>query len=486
MKGWWKVPGSLERLDIVIGVLASLFLSFLAVVSDPVLNRDGMFYIELSQEIARTGTLSSGFDWPFYLYLLAFFMKISPFGPVETAQLMNAGFAALATVSLYLLLNRASVGKAKWFALLFALSFPGFNEYRSLLIREWPAWAFALISIFSYSRYMECRQPIWALTFFLTVFLASLFRLEMLVVAVSLFFMSFFSERERLGSWLFFWGGPAVLALLAFLCAAIFVNGVVDRFLKYLSAFDLRAVYVDFSEYGDLISNEILNRFSDDYGAQIFFVGLLSIIPVEIISVFGGLLVAMVWARRIPDFPDRKIYVWLFSFFLAVLVFFLVNYLFITTRYAVWLALFLSPIVYFWWLAAYMSEKPVARNLAVSFLLLLAVASAYSSSGHEKYAIIEAGKWLAESEAKSCYINDGQLSFYAGQGYFDKPEKLELKSLAAGCVAAFVINKDDFQGFLAVNDRKFTLMKTFESGGDDVVVVLRKTRLKGEAASGSL
>ncbi len=469
-------PQISERVYCLLAVLGSLALSWLAVVSDPVLNRDGMYYIEIAARAAHSGELHGGFDWPFYLYVLSFLIKISPFSAVATANLMNAGFSALATVSLYLLLSRVSGDKLRWFALLFALSFPGFNEYRSMLIREWPAWGLMLSSLYSFLRYCDTGLYRYGVAFFLLVFAGLLFRLEVAIVFLSLFVAALLHSNWRSWRGLIFWGVPGGMVFFAFLAGIVLVDGVSERFIKYWSALDLLSVVHDFQGYGEVVSSQLLNRFSEGFGAQIFFVGLLSIIPYEIICVYGILVLAFLWRRKFTASVDKSAYLSLSVAFLLVLVFFLINYLFLTTRYVVTLCLVMLPFLYNWWLSGYDSSSVSARRLMVFALVVLSIGTTYSSSGHEKLSLKQAGAWLKDGDEAVSYFNDGQVSFYAGYDYFDKKESFDAAAVPAGGLAVFRIGKEGVEDLLLSAGSLFSIEKTFDSNGDEVVVVLRKER----------
>ena len=114
-------------------IIGSLALSLLAFITDPVLNRDGMLYIDLARQIAAgetQGSITNTFNWPFFSYFLAGIIKVSPFSALISVTIVVSLFASGATALMALLLSRVSLTSG-WLLLLFVLALPALNEYRS-------------------------------------------------------------------------------------------------------------------------------------------------------------------------------------------------------------------------------------------------------------------------------------------------------------------------------------------------------------------
>jgi hypothetical protein len=111
----------------------------------------------------------------------------------------------------------------------------------------------------------------------------------------------------------------------------------------------------------------------------------------------------------------------------------------------------------------------------VVVLVLSALATSISSTGHEKAALRDAGNWLAARSDRVVYINDGQVSFYADQGYFSYDmEPAFPEAIAPGSLLAWRVDRSEEEGLLAAHRHRFSLEKMFDSGREDVVIVLAR------------
>jgi len=459
----------------MMAVIGSLAASLLAFVTDPVLNRDGMLYIDLAKQIAAgemQGSVTDTFNWPFFSWFLAGVIKVSPWSALTSAMIVTSLFAAGATALMVLLLSRVAQAPG-WLLLLFVLALPALNEYRASVLRDWPAWCFSLLAIYSWFRYQDKTSVWWLLSCFCALAFGVLCRLEVGAVAIALALAGLLMPERNWKKLAGFYVVPAVgvLGLLLFLTFSD--SGAVGRVLHYVDALNIADRYQEFQHYGDLLAGAVLNKFSDEYGSQILFWGLMTIIPSKLL-VLMGVLVLAVFLRPVDwRGGDRTSYLVLFYLWLAVLVIYLATSLFLSSRYVVFAALMFLPFLWVRFSQAYLGGGGVFRRGSVVVLVLSALATSISSTGHEKAALRDAGNWLAARSDHVVYINDGQVSFYADQGYFSYDIEPAFPQVTApGSLLAWRVEREEQEALLAAHRNRFSLEKVFDSDGEDVVVVL--------------
>lgn len=473
----WSVenPKSLAML----AVIGSLAVSLLAFMTDPVLNRDGMLYIDLATQIAAgemQGSVTDTFNWPFFSWFLAGVIKVSPWSALTSAMIVTSLFAAGTTALMVLLLSRVAQAPG-WLLLLFVIALPALNEYRASVLRDWPAWCFSLLAVYSWFRYEDKASVWWLLSCFSAIALGVLCRLEVGAVAVGLALAGLLMPERNCKKLAGFYVMPAigVLGLLLFLIFSD--SGAVGRVLHYLNALNIVDRYQEFQHYGDLLAGAVLNKFSDEYGGQILFWGLMTIIPSKLVMLVGALVLAIFLRPVDWKSGDRTTYLVLFYLWLAVLVIFLVTSLFLSSRYVVFAALMFLPFLWVRFSQAYLGGSAVFRRTSVVVLALSALATSISSTGHEKAALRDAGHWLAARSDRVVYINDGQVSFYADQGYFSYDTEPSFPAtVAPGSLLAWRVDRAEQEQLLASFHSRFSLEKIFDSDGDDVVVVLARQK----------
>jgi len=184
-------------------VFISLFLSFINVITDDLINSDGIVYSEVAGTLLK-GDIQAAiaqYSWPFYPLLVGTFSKISFISFETTAHLFNAGFLALLA---YVFVRCSQLmGGAKWvaiFAAVLLLTNVTLNGYRDLIIRYHGYWAFFFTALFFFLQYHQTKLTKYALAFGVSIFIALLFRPEGIVFALWVPFILLFQNgnwRER-------------------------------------------------------------------------------------------------------------------------------------------------------------------------------------------------------------------------------------------------------------------------------------------------
>lgn len=473
-------------LPLTVTLLASVALSLAAMHYSPIIDRDGMFYINLAQMISegRVDQALGRFDWPFYSALLAGLKTLLPFSLIHIAHALSVVFAALTCWMLVLLLYRLVPDRSIWWAVLVALCLPATNQYRPEVLRDWPAWFFMLLSVWIYLRYVASPRWRWALLFSLSVLMSALWRLDAAVIAAPLFLLSLFEPRLD-------WRARLRLCVVPIMVAVALVGQLIadpshltHRLVKYWRIINPFAIYEGFKQSGDTLAEAVLSPFSESYGATVLFVGLLALIPIKMIQVLFGLMLPYALERchgPMESVPGLRIYRWLAGAWLLLVTVFLMRNYYVSTRYLVPLTLFLLPFLYVAMLRLH-QRNPSRRLWAVLIFLIVlhGISGAIATRGAEKLAIKQAGYWVAENlpGGEQVYINDGQVSFYAHGAYFfsGSPEKIRPPEQVDSRWQVLKIRPRNEARIKQVLAERYRLIKRFDSGGVVVLVFEKRAQ----------
>jgi hypothetical protein len=395
----------------------SLLLSLIAIQKGTI-NRDGMLYVEtarvfLEQNLATTMAFNS---WPFLSILMAQISQITGLGLESSGYLLNALFMAGASALLVSCAARLHP-ESSWYVCLAILALPGFNGYRDELLREYGAWFFVMLAFWLALRWAELPRWSMVIVIQLCLFVAALFRPEVLAlfVALSLWQIAYGPVGERLRRLLMIGGVPIIgLAMLIVLqvnghLASTRLSGDFTRFS--LERFDAKALAIApaFIEY------------ARDQAHTILFFGSLSIIPVKFIGKMGIFIVPLLYALGRRNSFDMlnygRVFAWAFLVHLLVLAVFVLDMQFISGRYIAPLVLFSAPLTgYGIWLLAQRFPRWKYQMIIVVMAMMI---SNVVTLGPGKYHFVEAGEWLAKNaeDTPRVYIESARSAYYAGWRY---------------------------------------------------------------------
>jgi hypothetical protein len=152
-------------------------------------------------------------------------------------------------------------------------------------------------------------------------------------------------------------------------------------------------------------------------------------------------------------------------------VVFLTAYFLLSSRYVVLLALVVMPWLFLRFAQGYENGSAKWRSVAVFVLAMMALTGSYSSSAREKMSLVQAGHWLIEQNSPVVYFNDPRISFYAGRTYFMSPME-QPDAVASGEFLVWLVDRDDMERLIDENRVSLRVVEVFDSGGDDVVLVM--------------
>lgn len=423
VSGWIISRSSRQYIALI--VLWSLLLSIVAFISDPILNRDGMFYIDIARvmQLEGAGLKSERYGWAFLPMLLSAggWVGLSPFTMATIFSLLCGVFIP---VVMFLFLSRYQPNY-RHLAFLIACLLPWASAFRADLLRDSGAWLFMLVSLYAAVRWLESRRWGWSLLLFASAFVAFLFRIEMaLLFSLGVYVPLIIRWRAaqhndvRFFTWSFGFFIVAVLALMLLVANAgyEYAQVYVNNFL-YGGPF---GTYASFSEAVSTASNEYLKK---DVGAFLFF-GFFALVVIKIVSMLGIFslpLYLSVFKGRSHGVMSKDGGATLMVamlFLLPVCVFIFMN-MFILSRYVMPTVIASSPFVFMGVIALWRDLLgPRGRTLFVAIALLATVAAVTSVSAGKMY-IKDTGRWLVErgDQLEPLQIRDERISFYAQRGY---------------------------------------------------------------------
>lgn len=408
--------------------VCSLLLSAVAVWSSPVLNRDGMGYVEWAQLISDQGLagIRQRESWQFMGLLptlIALVGAVTRLGLDTSAHLIDALLLA-GTCGLLVAITRRRLPEAAWAACLVALAMPAYNEYRNQVLREYGFWYFSLLALWLAMRWEGSFRWREALACQAALICATLFRLEALAYFPALMLWQAFAAPSGLRLRRIFMIGslPVVGATLAIL---VFASGLValpDRLAYFLDAANPLHKLGVLKEAAERMSEHVFKyKYSREEAGYVLFFGLLTIIPVKFLKMSGVFVVPLAYAfagRTVRSVLSRwQPLFWLFFAHVLVDVAFVTHMFFLVGRYVAMLNLLAVPIAAAG-LAALMQRYPGWR-LAMLALAMIALLANVASFSPKSTQIIEAGEWLSanRSAVSRIYVENPRVAFYAGLGY---------------------------------------------------------------------
>lgn len=461
----------------LVTLAASVALSLLALYFSPVMVRDGMFYIHVA-ELFQQGGLSAAraeFDWPFFSVLLATLDSWLPWSMGVIGYGISIVFAALTTWMLVLILFRVAGHRRIGVAMFIALAFGPLNQYRSDVLRDWPNWFFILLAVWSFLRFRDKGRWGWAITFLLAVVAAALFRLEALLIVVPLSLVMLLERDRSLADKIRFVAIPGVLMLALFGMLLANVGGFGHRAWQYLNNLNAVAFGGHLEQASDRLAEAVLNQFSDDYAMLVLVVGVLAILPVKIIHWLWLLMLPRLLELRQgvrAEAGETRAFVWLAVAWGLMLMVFLLQAFFVSSRYIVPMMLFMLPPLY---LALLRLPATRWRQLLLALILLQGASEAISTKGYQKRIFIDAGRWVSEHIPRqdAVHIDDGRVSYYAGASYFPPGEA----PTTASSEPEWQVLHTRKRNAAHIEKRLAPLyhpIRRFDSGGNEIVVIFKK------------
>lgn len=422
-----------------VAVVVSLVLSAWSVYRDPVINGDGILYMRAAEAILAGGWRAGNaiYPWPFYSWLVALLHQATGLGLEPAARLLDVALQALA-VWAFITVVRELGGDRRTLlaAALVVLVHAPFNEYRSFVVRDFGYWAFYLVALGWFLRNFKTPGIGPALAWGASMVLATLFRIEGLVILLlaplALLFAPDRSFAARCGQ--LAKAQIVTLALLVVLGAWLLAGAPIEQAGRLAEPMQwLQQLWVQLegglSQKAAGLAQAILNQYSSSYAMAGVLALLLVILlgkTIGALTPLYALLALHAWRSRLIPVPAGagRVLAWLVLVQTAILVGFLVNNFFLPGRYAMAWALTVMLAVPFSLVALYdrwssrAAGGRAARWLfpAICVVLVAMLVDGLWSFGTSKAYLREAGLWVnaRTSPASKVHSNDPIVAYYAG------------------------------------------------------------------------
>jgi len=448
-----------------------LCLSGGALLSEQLINRDGILYLEGAQIFIDSGfdAAFSHYSWPFYSILIAVFDSITTIGLENSARLINAALLLVlvdAFIRVYWEVNSKVI--FRWMPALIILCYSGINDYRLLIIRDWGYWAFLLLAslyLIRAYKYNKLEYYIWWQVFMLGAFL---FRIE----AIAVLFLApliFLIRKEPIVRYLKACSFGFIIGLImVFVDMAFYGESKLQQVFSYL---DFYSSWVRFGVYANRVAEGAIQYYVEDYSIVFTISGLLSVLLGKVLAKVGGIyflvfFIGFIWHKVKNSFHGFTVNALIAVSFIIVFLFFL-NSRVIAGRYTVQIVLFLLFYVTYYSEAILEGIKKTNHRwlegaFFMCFFINLAIGMHHSASN--KMYLKEMGVWVRHNTLKSAYIttNDRRLFYYSGG--VEKERVTLMSAFAKNDYALLNIDKNDKKYSKLISENKLFPIHAVDGG----------------------
>lgn len=427
-----------------ISVLLSLWLIF---INDKI-NPDGALYVETAQRILAGDWQGAYrlYHWPFFPALIALLSGLTGLHPETSAMGINLSLAA-GLVYAFLRLTEELGGDSKtvWFAALVILSLPDLNEKRAEVVRDIGYWACYLAAALLFLRFVKAPSLGRAAAWSTTVLVGALFRVEglsfLLLLPLALWFRKGWPWRQRLRH--FVQANVPLGLLLALLLVAIVVypefanyRGRLLEPLDRLQDF-WQALTTGLEQKAALLRSQVLEVSTGPYGHYaaksahtVLIGGMIAIVLYKLVKLLGLYCLLPFFAgfrTRLRHLSPEAIplLVWLVLINLGVILVFVVDTFYLSSRFLIPLALTLLIPMPFVLASAHdrwQQLKPEPLRAKWGYLLIAVWLVSVSLEGitftRDRAYLKEAGSWIRHElpAPAKVYTNSSLVHYYSGHG----------------------------------------------------------------------
>lgn len=402
-------------------LLMSLWMVLAAMISDPVINLDGMYYIDQARALLEGGQVQTT-RWTLFSRLLATLAGFVHLDPLNVALLLVVLVRVVSALLLYSWVSAIYRNAWPGLAFVLAVSLPWTVAYQSYVIRDSFAWLALIACLLCAARFTRSGQWRWLLLMLPAIGLGVVSRTEMLVLFVVPGWLLLRYSWQR---------GPritlAALVVMAIAAIVLLMLGremILGHINFYLEALRTSPRFMFYPELVEKLSAQVHGYARGDLGT-VLAVGLFALPLLKVIAQLGIFLLPLALALASPTTRqqanvDRGASLVTFAGFLMVLLAFVYAMQFLSSRYAVPAAICLVP-----WIALGLQRMwTVYPRLARAFIILvlvMAVAGSLTFTS-SKYLLRDLGMYIEqhESDVAPTYFADHRIAFYAHQPYISE------------------------------------------------------------------
>jgi len=454
----------------LIAILASLISSYIALSYHQPFNVDGIIYLNAATAFLQGGLHQafSVYHWPFYPIVIALVSKITHLHTESAAFLLNCALNTLTFVTFITLIKEfGGSRRVQFFGLLIILIYPYLNHDRDNILRDFGYYAFALLSLLYFIRYLRFRNWHYALLWSSSIFVAALFRVEGFVILAcapfAVLLQRYPTFKAKILSFLqinclsFVGITLAITYLLLFHRHDPALAQQISNFTYYFQQYTPSLLLTSLNDKVTVLQQGLFSD-NDFVSIPIFLLtGAIGIFLDSFINAIGLLYLGLsYYALRYHLVPaDRAAALaWLTYVLLNLLIVisFLISAFFLATRYVALLSLLLILATPFSLVAIYENwrqQKPcfTGKKWVFPLICVFLGALAIDSIGHfgpSKAYITSAGSWIDNHTASSArlFSNDAQLIYYS-----HRTSTEELLPILSNKDPLFILQNNDLKNY---------------------------------------
>lgn len=309
----------------VLTAIAALIAWRVAYIQQGWINSDTTLYFEQARLFALGDWQAALalFKWPLYAASIAVTHSITGLSIHASAQLLNVIFYAIASYSFSTLIQLAGGNKSTIVcgsALLFSCAYIS-GSVLGMLLRDEGFWAFFLLSLVWFVRFMRSAQFKEAIFWQLSCMVAMLFRLEAITYLLVLPLVLYIQLPKPIRAQRVMQAYALTLALIILGALALWLSklqlSTFGRIEEIFIAFfgGEASMYALFVSKSNAMASAVLGNFLSDYAAAGLTLTLLWITIVKCATCAGWLPLALVAARgkealHLPQADAQRVLIW--------------------------------------------------------------------------------------------------------------------------------------------------------------------------------
>ncbi len=336
-------------------ILANIVLAFIAI-SDPIhaINSDGVLYLQTATAYLQGGWRAAMrlYQWPFYSILIAWVSQICHCSLELAAYLINTIFQTLICLGFFSLackarpINDTHKQLFMGFATLIILFYPTLNHHRDLIIRDFGYWAFSLWGWIYLIQLNENQRFVNGIQFNLAMLIASLFRLEGIIMLLFAPVLVFTTQQapviKKIAGCLKAYTVTLILFIAGLLYVYISSNGVnnLGRLLEIKTQIDegVNLIWQQLWQAKYNIAHSVLTPNAIDSAGPLLVGGLVAVYIKMLIAtltpLYSVLLITSIWKKQfLPTSGAKPIIHVAIGLNILITIIFLMQALFLTERY---------------------------------------------------------------------------------------------------------------------------------------------------------
>ncbi len=403
-----------QRQIYIAAVLLSLLFSFIGLNHFllPDIGVDGVLYLRCAAAYNQGGLKAAMalYQWPFYSILIAHLHQLG-LSYITAARLLDALLQAwMVYFFIRIVFHLNPSPRVGLWALLCIICYSTLNDDRGFFLRDFGYWAFYLTSFWMALVFLKTEKQRYLWLFGLSILVAALFRIEGVLIALGTIVLFFcmpgwsFYVRCR-NSFIMAW--PFWLGALLFLLIGshnVYGGGRLQEIYNFITH-GLATVLQNRTQTIDLMDKALKPYYIFIHTNQMYLGMLIGFFVYKIVTstgvIYSGFAVYG-WAKKALVLGRREKILWygLMIIQVFILAVFLMNNLFLTSRYVLALCLLILLWAPFGIEQLYQKELIATRKWRLSITIALGCFFIFSLSysfvhiGPSKQYVLDTTKWL--------------------------------------------------------------------------------------------